>query len=117
MQQAFAVFTAFLVVALPLAVGVTKVVDTVRNLFGSSEPKVPKVAWNILALVLGVITALCFGINLLSPIAAAFPGIKDWAPSDSWAEVLSGIAIGAMAGFWHEKMDQWSSLAKAARPR
>ena len=39
------------VAALPLAVLVTKVVDTIRDLFGDKEANVPKVVWNILALV------------------------------------------------------------------
>ena len=46
MEIAFAAFTAFLVAALPLSVGVTKVVDTIRN---ARRPggKFPKVTWNI----------------------------------------------------------------------
>jgi hypothetical protein len=110
------VITAFLVAALPLAVTVTKVVDTVRNLLGDAEAKVPKVVWNLLALVVGVIVALAFEINLIAPIAEAIPGLKDWSPSSTMAEIISGLAIGAMGSFWHEKMDEWSSIAKKASP-
>lgn len=110
------VITAFLIAALPLAVTVTKVVDTVRNLLGDAQAKVPKVVWNLLALVIGVVIAFAFEINLIAPIAAALPGLKDWTPSSGLAELLSGLAIGAMGSFWHEKMDQWSSIAKAASP-
>jgi hypothetical protein len=110
------VITAFLIAALPLAVTVTKVVDTVRNLLGGAESNVPKVVWNLLALVVGVIVALGFEINLLAPVAAAIPALKDWSPSSTMAEILSGLAIGAMGSFWHEKMDEWSSIAKGTSP-
>jgi hypothetical protein len=110
------VITAFLVAALPLAVTVTKLVDTVRNLLGAAEAKVPKVVWNLLALVIGVIVALGFEINLIAPIAAAIPALKDWSPDSTAAEILTGLAIGAMGSFWHEKLDEWSSIAKGATP-
>jgi hypothetical protein len=110
------VITAFLIAALPLAVTVTKLVDTVRNLLGTAQAKVPKVVWNLLALVLGVIVAFAFEINLVAPIAAALPGLKDWTPSQELGELISGLAIGSMGSFWHEKMDEWSSIAKGASP-
>jgi hypothetical protein len=110
------VITAFLIAALPLAVTVTKVVDTIRNLLGDAQAKVPKVVWNLLALAVGVVIAYAFEVNLLAPIAEALPGLKDWAPSSSTGMLITGLAIGAMGSFWHEKMDQWSSIAKAASP-
>jgi hypothetical protein len=116
MNEAFAAFTAFLIAALPISVGVTKIVDTVRNLFGEKQAAVPKWVWNVLALVVGVAFALGFEINLLAPIAAAIPALKDWSPDETAAQILTGISLGAMAGFWHEKMDQWSSSAKSAAP-
>lgn len=115
MNEAFAAFTAFLIAALPFSVSVTKIVDTIRNLLGTAEPNVPRWVWNVLALVLGVISALAFEINLLAPIAAAIPALKDWTPDSTMAEILTGLSIGAMAGFWHEKMDEWSSRAKSAK--
>lgn len=116
METAFAAFTAFLIAALPFSVGVAKIVDTIRNALGTAEPKVPKVVWNLVALVAGVIFALAFEINLIAPIAAAIPALKDWSIDATAAEVATGLALGGMAGFWHEKMDEWSSRAKAARP-
>ena len=77
MEIAFAAFTAFLVAALPLSVGVTKIVDTIRNLVDRAG-KLPKVTWNVLALVVGLAVALGFEINLLAPIAAAIPALEDW---------------------------------------
>jgi hypothetical protein len=110
------VITAFLIAALPLAVTVTKVVDTIRNLLGTTQANVPKVVWNLVALAVGVVIALGFEINLIAPVAAAIPGLKDWTPSSTMAEIISGLAIGAMGSFWHEKLDEWSSRAKAANP-
>lgn len=115
METAFAAFTAFLIAALPLSVGVTKIVDTIRNLFGTKEAAVPKVVWNILALVLGVAVALGFEINLVEPIAKAIPALKDWSVDPVAGQILTGLALGGMAGFWHEKMDAWSSEAKALK--
>jgi hypothetical protein len=107
------VLTAFLVAALPLGVTVTKVVDFVRNLLGAAEPNVPKWVWSLLALVVGVVIALGFEINLIAPIAAAIPGLKDWTPSSTAAEIITGLAIGAMGSFWHEKLSAWSAQSKA----
>lgn len=116
MNEAFAAFTAFLIAALPFAVGVTKIVDTIRNLLGTAQANVPKVVWNLVALVVGVVLALAVEVNLLAPIAAAIPALKDWSPNETLAQIVTGLSIGAMAGFWHEKMDEWSSKAKAAAP-
>jgi hypothetical protein len=100
------VLTAFLVAALPLGVTVTKVVDFVRNLLGAAEPNVPKWVWSALALV---VIALSFEINLIDPIAAAIPGLNGWSPSSTAAEIVTGLAIGAMGSFWHEKLSAWSA--------
>jgi hypothetical protein len=113
MEEAFTAFTAFLIAALPIAVSVTKVVDLIRNLFGTAEPNIPRWVWNVLAFVIGVAFCLGWNFNLFEPLVAAVPALKD---SDlgagSFGEVLTGIAIGGMAGFWHEKLDEWSAIAK-----
>lgn len=106
------VLTAFLIAALPLGVTVTKVVDFVRNLLGAGEKNVPKWVWNLLALVVGVAIALGFEVNLIAPVTAAIPGLKDWNPSSTAAMILSGLAIGAMGSFWHEKLSAWSAQSK-----
>jgi hypothetical protein len=112
MEDVFGAFTAFLVAALPLAVLVTKAVDTVRNLVGSVT--VPKWVWNVLALGLGVLLCLGWGFNLFDALTKAIPALAESdALSGTLGSVLTGLAVGAMAGFWHEKMDEWSSIAKA----
>jgi hypothetical protein len=114
MEQAFAVFTTFLIAALPLAVGVTKIVDTIRNLLDPSD-KFPKVAWNLVAIVIGVAFCLGWGFDIFTPLVQAIPAFKDSSLTGSAGEILSGICVGAMAGFWHEKLDSWSAQAKALK--
>jgi hypothetical protein len=110
------VLTAFLIAAIPLGLTVTKVVDFVRNLLGDAQANVPKWVWNVLAFVVGIIIALAFEINLIAPVVAAIPALKDWSPDSTLAMVLSGIGLGAVGSGWHEKLDQWSSNAKANKP-
>ena len=50
-----AALAAALVVAGPVSVAVTKLVDFIRNLFGDREPSMPSWVWNVLAMVLGVL--------------------------------------------------------------
>ena len=117
MEEAFGAFTAFLIAAIPLAVGVTKAVDTVRNATDPTD-KFPPVVWNVLAMVLGVGLALGWNFNLFAPLIAAIPALEGSGLATGTAgEVLTGLAIGGMAGFWHEKLDEWSSRAKAANPK
>jgi len=101
-------FTAFLVLAVPIAVGVTKAVDLVRNAIDPND-SIPKVVWNILAFVFGV--ALCIGwqVNL-----ASAAGLKQSSLAGTAGQILTGLALGAMASFWHEAMDAWS--AKGHQP-
>ena len=79
METAFAAFTAFLIAALPLSVGVTKIVDTIRNLVDASG-RLPKVTWNIAALAVGILSAYAFELSLLEPVAKAIPALNDWSP-------------------------------------
>jgi hypothetical protein len=107
---AIAALTAALVVAGPVAVAVTKVVDFVRNLFGDREPSVPGWVWIALAWV--VAFAMCFGwnINLANVIVQAVPALANsdvLAGSAGTAVTAAGVA--GMASFWHDKMAQWAA--------
>ena len=92
----------------------TKIVDTIRNLVDSAG-KLPKVTWNV---------ARPGGRDPVGARVRAQParagrgadtGAEGLDPRIGAGQILTGISIGAMAGFWHEKMDEWSA-AKAARP-
>lgn len=112
---AAALFAA-LVLAGPIAVVVTKVVDFIRNLFDTSH-RAPSWVWNLVALGTGLVVAFLFGINLLHAIVAAIPALSDRAGTqDVLGQALTGLMLGAMAGFWHDKMAQWSSQHVAIEP-
>jgi hypothetical protein len=113
MEAAFTVLTTFLIAALPLAVGVTKAVDMVRNLVDPSN-KFPPVVWNVLAFVIGIAFCLGWNFNLFAPLVAAIPALKESGLATGNAgEVFTGIAIGAMGGFYHDKLKEWSYRAEA----
>ena len=115
-MEFFGVFTTFLVAALPLAVAVTKAVDTVRNAVDQAG-RAPKVTWNLLAFILGIAICWGWGFNLFAPLVAAVPALKDTGIGEGTAgEILTGIAVGGLAGFYHERLDEWSSRAKAEQP-
>ena len=112
MDQVIAVFTAFLTAALPLSVGVTKFTDLCRNLFDSSGAA-PRFVWNVVPFVGGV--GLCVGwqFNLVGALAHSIPALVTSSSLDGVAgQVLTGLAVGGMAGLWHNKLEQWASAAK-----
>jgi hypothetical protein len=102
--------TAFLVAVGPLAIMVTKTVDTLRNLTPDTDRKW---VWNIAAFTIGVAYCLLFGMNLAGEVA--FQPAVAGALTGVWGQVLTGLAIGATASFWHEQLDRTSSRAKEAR--
>ena len=109
MDQVIAVFTAFLTAALPLSVGVTKFVDLCRNLFDSNGTA-PAFVWNVVAFAGGV--GLCVGwqFNLVASLAGSVPALAaSSALSGVAGQVLTGLAVGGMAGLWHNKLEHWSS--------
>jgi len=107
---AAAAIAALIAVAWPLSVSVTKVVDFIRNLFGDKQNNMPHWLWNAVAFAVGIGAALGWGINLLAPIIAQVPALADKAgTNDTLGQILTGIVLGAMAGFWHDKMAQWAA--------
>jgi hypothetical protein len=99
---------AFLIAVGPLALLITKTVDTVRNILPQS---LPKVVWNLLAFGFGVGYCLLFAINLAGLIAFQ-EGVSNKL-TGTWGQVVTGLAIGATASFWHEHLDATSQKAKA----
>jgi hypothetical protein len=111
MEQVFGVFTAFLIAAGPLAVGVTKAVDLTRNLVDKND-SLPKFTWNIEAFVLGVGLAVGWAYNLVAAVAHQVPALSTSTALDGTAgQIITGLAIGAMAGFWHEPLSGWGAKA------
>jgi hypothetical protein len=104
-------FTAFLVAVGPVAIAITKLVDFVRS-FDKGDTW-PKGLWIALALVLGVAMALLTGSNFADLIGGLRPEVAD-ALGGTTGEILTGLAVGATASFWHEHLDKTSSEATAA---
>ena len=108
--------TALLIIAGPIAVTCAKVVDFIRNLADPSK-KFPSWVWNLVAMVIGLGIALLWGVNLLEPVVASIPTLADKAGTqDVMGQVLTGLLIGGMAGFWHDKMAQWAAAHKTLPP-
>lgn len=112
-----AALTAAVLVAGPVSVAVTKIVDFVRNLFGENEPRIPSWVWQAVAAIAAF--ALCFGwnVNVANTVVQAVPALAD-------SDVLSGatgtgltaLAVFGMSSFWHDKMAQWAAAAKGEGP-
>lgn len=115
MDNVLGVFTAFLVAVVPLALLVTKGVDFLRNLLDKGDT-LPKWLWNLVAFGLGVLLCIGWEFNLVSTLAHSIPALAENTALDGfWGQVVTGMAVGATAGFWHEKLDEMSSNAKLAR--
>lgn len=114
MEDVTGVFVAALAAAVPLAVLVTKATDLIRNLVGDNGANTSlRWVWNVVPLALGVGLCLGWGYNVAAALAHTIPALAENSRLDGvLGQVLTGLAIGGMAGFWHEKLDQWSSAAK-----
>jgi hypothetical protein len=104
-------FVAFLTAVGPVAIFITKAVDAVRS-FDHGDTW-PKGLWIALALVFGVVVALLTGVNFVGLVEGVRPEVAERL-TGTVGEVLTGLAIGGTASFWHEQMDKTSSLADAA---
>lgn len=102
-------FVVFLTAVGPVAIFVTKVVDAVRS-FDKGDTW-SKGLWIVLAMVVGVAIALITGYNFIGLIEGVRPEVLDKLTGTT-GEILTGLAIGGTASFWHEQMDKTSSLAK-----
>ena len=94
-----------LIVAGILSAIVTKLVDTVRNVFDAGG-KFPKWVWNLLAFGLGLTICWTGNVNLFATIQQIIPAL---------GITFSGIGIGAGASGVHEFFDFLSSKAKEAK--
>lgn len=106
----------FLFAAIPMAVLVTKGVDLIRNLF---DPKVkaPSWTWNIVAFGIGAGMCIGWQVNPVGSLAHAIPALANGTRFNGVAgQVLSGLAVGAMGGLWHEKLSAWSAISGPANP-
>lgn len=109
----FAWLSAFVLAFGPGAIGITKLVDAVRS-FDKNQDW-PKLLWVGLALAFGVVICLVFQINIIAGLVAQLPSFSGSHALDGVAgQVVTGLAMGGTASYWHERMDLASSTAKAA---
>lgn len=108
MQQVFDLLAAVVVAFGPLAVGVTKIVDGIRN----ALPGGPKWLWVPLAMVVAILVCVLFQIDVVAALAAQVPAFADKTLDPFVSQLLTGIGVGGMASYWHERMDLASSRAK-----
>jgi drug/metabolite transporter (DMT)-like permease len=106
-------FTAFLAAIGPVAILITKAVDFVRS-FDSGDTW-PKGLWIALALVGGVVYAVATGANWVSLIQGLDPGVQSTL-SGTVGKIATGLAVGAMACFWHEPLSGWGNKAGPTPP-
>lgn len=113
MQDVGAIFVAFVIAAVPLAIGVQKALQVVRDLVNPSGSW-PSWLWVAAAFVAGVLLCVGWQLNLASTLEHGIPALAGDTHLDGVAgQVLTGLGIGAMAGVWHDKLAVWSSREAA----
>lgn len=102
---------AALVLAGPVSIAVTKLVDFLRNLLDENNSFPPWV-WNVAAFVIGIAVCLGWGINLMDGIVSTIPALAEGDTLTGTAgTVLTGLLVGGAAGFWHGKLQQYKNTA------
>jgi hypothetical protein len=83
------------------ALVIEKVVSFIRRAFDASN-RVKTFWWNALALLLGVAYALGWQLNFAAAAAKLIPALATSGALDGVSgQVLTGLVVGAAAGFWY----------------
>jgi hypothetical protein len=106
-MQGFAVVMA---VILGLSLTTTKVVDFVRNLPVFKDKYVGSWIWNALAFIVGVILCVGWQHSFVNDLFAQVPALSNVHLDGNAGYLLSGLIVGAGAGFFHELLDALSGL-------
>ena len=101
---------ALIAASTAFALTITKVVDVVRTAFDKDDNPKLKPLWASGAIVLGVIVAVVFEINV-------FADVSESRGEGIFGMVLTGAGMGATGSAWHEILDAFSSSAKRSKPR
>jgi hypothetical protein len=88
---------------------VTKLVDLTRNTVDKPD-KLPKWVWQVEAFVLGIILAIAYKQSDVGQVSGLPPFLAE--STGVWAEVVVGLAIGAVSSGFHELFDALSGVAK-----
>jgi hypothetical protein len=100
--------TAFLAAIGPVAILITKLVDFVRS-FDKANTW-PKALWIALALLGGVVYAFLTGMDFVHLINGLDPAVTTGIGATG-SKLVTGLAVGAMACFWHEPLSSWGTKA------
>jgi hypothetical protein len=89
-----------------LAATVTVSVNVIRLLIDKSG-KLPSVTWPIVSLAVGVAYCVGWQLNATSAAFSLIPALAENASrlTGVSGQVLTGLVVGASAGFWHEAFD------------
>ena len=114
-MDGFAGFLAWLGIVAGFAAVVTKTVDLIRNAIDEDD-SLPKVTWNVTALVVGVGYCLGWQLDVTAAVLKLVPALAESSErlQGVAGQVISGLIVGGSAGFFHEVFDLISSRAKAA---
>lgn len=105
MDDVLAVLIALGAAVIPLAAGVTKAVDFLRNLFDKDD-KADRWIWNVAAFVVSGAFCVGWGFNVLDALAAAVPALANTGAFDGlMGEIGTAVLVGGAAGFWHGKLE------------
>lgn len=101
---------ALIAASTAFALTITKIVDFVRNMVKDKERQESlKWLWGGGALVLGLLAAFVFEINV-------FAEFSDSRAKGALGTVLTGLGMGATGSAWHEVLDAFSSSARRSKP-
>lgn len=95
----------------PGAMGITKLVDFVRD-FDKGDTW-PKFVWIALAFVIALVICLGFQVNIIGGFFKELPAFQGGTQLDGVAgQILTAVGLAGAASYWHERMDLASSAAK-----
>jgi len=114
MENVVGVFTAFLVAIGPLAILVERAVTAFRLMVGTDRYMKANWIWIVLPFIVGIGLCLGWEFNLAATLAKSIPAMANTTRFDGTAgEILTGLAVGAVAGPWHEKIQELNTRSKA----
>lgn len=104
-QAIVGVFTAFLFAIGPLALLTERAVTFLKTLLGDLVKNAPAVVWLVAGFAVALGICLGWQYNFIATLAHSIPAMTDKSTFDGVSgQVLTGLSVGAAAGFWHEKI-------------
>lgn len=98
-----------------VALVVTKTVDFVRSVAGGWFEGVAAWVWIALSFVVGVAYCVGWGIDLSDGVLRLVPALAEVDFGPTAGTVLTGLATGAGADFWHKILKGMSSRTEERR--